>query len=197
MNGRSIFEYLKEETIAEPRPCPYALPRAGHAGRWDMANMETTLIETLDLRAAHKRWTWCYGAAYLSAGSTAAGGFVLLNDEGRAVTLGFDPGYTVAMLVLGGVLAGLAWGIHKRFSLTCLIVFLGIVMLNVVALAFSASGPEKGLIGSCILCIPLFRGIVGVRKLKKAFKQQTTTNTSQPNAAGYSPPADGRLKQER
>lgn len=131
--------------------------------------MEMSFFKKYELQKARKRWQWAYFTAYANAVFAAFYGFVITDDAGHR-SIGFDPIYTPSFLVLGLVLASLAWGIHRRVSLICLSLFFVIVALNTVVVAGDPTTANET-IGSAIVAVLLFRGILGVREIKKVMRE--------------------------
>jgi len=125
---------------------------------------------------------------------TAISGFVI-QDEYADVTIGFDPIYTSFMLISALFVAGLGWGIHKKMSLTCLIILLLLVIADIVVLSIDSDN-VRDLIGSCVIAYLLIRGIFGLRALKKAFReyQQETNSPNHGLESTSAPPAAGTLE---
>jgi len=145
--------------------------------------MEISFFKQQELKKAYRRWKWAYFTAYANALFAVGYGF-LITDQGGHTTIAFDPVYTTSFIVIGLVLAGLAWGIQRRLSQICLSVLVVIGIANIVISAIDEENP-KDLIGSVIVTVLLFRGILGIRNMKKAMREekqqkQSDENNSQP-----------------
>lgn len=130
--------------------------------------MNISFTTQFELRKATKRWQWCFWTAYLNAGFTAVTAFVVEDEHGKKM-FGFDPLSSPLILGYAIVLGGLAWGIHRRFSMICLTILLALVLIGAVVLAQDDN--PKDAIGNCVVAFFLFRGIMGVRQLKHALKE--------------------------
>lgn len=131
--------------------------------------MEMSFFRKHELQKARKRWQWAYLTAYANAVFAVVYAFIITDHRGHA-TIGFDLVYTSAGLIFGMVLAALAWGIQKRLSLICLSLFLVIVVLSMVDSAVNDETPKDTIV-SAIAAVMLFRGIVGIREMKKAMRE--------------------------
>jgi peptidoglycan/LPS O-acetylase OafA/YrhL len=141
--------------------------------------MEMSFFRKHELQKARKRWQWAYLTAYVNAVYAAVYGFII-TDHARHTIIGFDPVYTSACLIYGLVLAALAWGIQKRLSLICLSLFLVIVVLSIIGSSADDETPTDAIV-SAFVAVMLFRGIVGIREMKKAMRESKQQAQGQPD----------------
>jgi hypothetical protein len=134
-------------------------------------------VNMLGLSQARKRWQWAYVAAYLSALITFASGFIIQDDRGRP-GVGFDPFSVAGSCVIALILVALAWGVQKK-SLICASTLFLLFAASGVLLLLDEEGTEgKDIFGAVVFSVLLFRGILGLRMLKKAEKEKTCPSSA-------------------
>jgi hypothetical protein len=147
--------------------------------------MDISIFKQLELKKARRRWQWAYFLAYANAVYIACTGFFFRDHAGR-LAIGFDLEEITASIIAGIILGAIAWGIHKRLSLICMSLLFLLFATSAVLSAMDEAY-VKDTIGSAIAAVLLFRGILGLREMKKLIQENKAQQLAT-EAGSESPP---------